>query len=243
MVGSLLLRGMIAGLIAAVLAFGFAYTFGEPEVDYAIGLEEHKAAAAGEAPEPEIVSRATQSTIGLATGLLVYGAAVGGIFALVFAYSYGRVTTLGARATSALLAVAAFVAVVLVPQIKYPANPPAVGSPETIGARTSLFFLLLAVSVAVMVLAVLLARRLWAGYGPWTASVIAGAAWLIVIAVVQIALPSVNEVPADFAADRLWGFRTTTIGLHAILWVVIGLTFGALAEARLEPRRRPAVLA
>ncbi|HEY0212262.1 MAG TPA: CbtA family protein [Paenirhodobacter sp.] len=242
MVGSLLLRGMIAGLFAAVLAFGFAYGFGEPEVDYAIGLEEQKAAAAGEtSDEPEIVSRATQSTIGLATGLLIYGAAVGGIFALVFAYCYGRAAALGARATSALLAVAAFVSVALIPQIKYPANPPAVGSAETIASRTSLFFIVLVVSIAVTVLAVMLARRLWLEYGAWTAGIIAGAAWVAVIGVVLFALPSVNEVPADFAADRLWGFRTTTIGIHAILWVVIGLAFGALAQARLEPRRHAAL--
>ncbi|RWR31202.1 hypothetical protein D2T31_05785 [Sinirhodobacter populi] len=241
MVGSLLLRGMIAGLIAAVLAFGFAYAFGEPEVDYAIGLEEQKAATAGEPEEPEIVSRATQSTIGLATGLLVYGAAIGGIFALVFTWAYGRVTALGARATSALLALAAFVSVALVPQIKYPANPPAVGSAETIGSRTSLFFILLVVSIAAMVLAVALARRLWADRGAWTAGIIAGVAYLAVIAVVLFALPPVNEVPADFAAERLWAFRAVTIGIHAILWTVIGLTFGALAEARLEPRRRHAL--
>ena len=91
MVGQLLLRGMIAGLIAAVLAFGVAYVFGEPEVNYAIGFEERAAIAAGEDPgaEPELVSRAVQSTIGLATGILAYGTAVGGLFALVFAFVYG----------------------------------------------------------------------------------------------------------------------------------------------------------
>ena len=99
MMGNLLLRGMIAGLIAGVLAFAVAYTLGEPEVNYAIGLEEQKAIAAGEDPsaEPEIVSREVQSTIGLATGILAFGAAAGGIFALVFAYAYGRATTLPDR--------------------------------------------------------------------------------------------------------------------------------------------------
>lgn len=241
MTGSLLLRGMIAGLIAAFLAFGFATLFGEPEVDYAIALEEQKAIAAGETAEPELVSRAVQSTTGLATGLLVYGAAAGGLFALVFAFAYGRATALGARATAALLSVAAFVSVVLVPQVKYPAAPPAVGSPETIGARTSLFFILLVVSIVAMVLAVLLARRLWTRLGGWNAGLVAAGVWLAAVVVIQLAMPTVNEIPPDFAADVLWRFRATTFGIHAILWTVIGLVFGALAAAKLEPQPRRAL--
>ncbi len=98
------------------------------------------------------------------------------VFALVFAFAYGRVGRLGVRATSVLLALAAFVAVVLVPQIKYPANPPAVGSPETIGIRTGLFFIMLVLSLAAMAAVVMLARRLWASHGGWNATLIAGAA-------------------------------------------------------------------
>lgn len=236
MVGQLLLRGMIAGLVAGFLAFCFAYTYGEPEVEYAIGLEEQKAIAAGEDPgaEPELVSRQVQSTIGLATGILSFGAAIGGIFALVFAYAYGRATNLGARGTAALLAVAAYISVVIVPQIKYAPNPPAVGSGETIGARTSLFFILLVVSIAVMVLAVMLSRRLWADLGPWRAGIVAGLAWLVAVVVIQLAMPSVNEVPADFSADSLYRFRMVSLGIHAILWAGIGLLFGALSERLLE---------
>lgn len=245
MVGQLLLRGMIAGLVAGFLAFCFAYSYGEPEVEYAIGLEEQKAIAAGEDPgaEPEIVSRPVQSTIGLAVGIISFGAAAGGIFSLVFGFAYGRVANLGARGTSALLAVAAYISVVIVPQLKYAPNPPAVGSGETIGARTSLFFILLLASVAVMVLAVLLARRLWAEQGPWRAGITAGAAWLGAVILLMLALPSVNEVPADFSADSLYRFRMVSLGIHAILWTVIGLLFGALAERVLErsPRLRRAL--
>ena len=79
MVGKLLLRGMLVGLVAGILAFAFARVYGEPQVDKAIAFEEQQAQAAGEAPEPEMVSRATQAGIGLAAGLLVYGAALGGL--------------------------------------------------------------------------------------------------------------------------------------------------------------------
>lgn len=232
MVGSLLLRGMLAGVLAGFLAFAFAHTFGEPQVDRAIAFEEQAAKAANEAPEPELVSRETQANIGLLTGTVTYGAAVGGIFALVFAFAYGRVGVLGARATSALLALAAFVSVALVPQIKYPANPPAVGSPETIGSRTGLFFVMLVLSIAVLVASIALARRLWDRYGGWNASLLAGAAFVVVVAAIQVALPSVNEIPDGFSADLIWRFRVVSLGIHAILWTVIGVAFGVFAERR-----------
>src|SRR5580698_9977365 len=122
MVGKLLVRGMLAGVAAGLLTFTFAKIAGEPQVDQAISFEEKADAAKGEAPEPEIVSRHTQAGFGLLTGVVVYGAAVGGLFSLVFAYAYGRSGRLGARALSALLALAAFVAIVIVPNLKYPAN-------------------------------------------------------------------------------------------------------------------------
>jgi hypothetical protein len=250
MVGSLLLRGMLVGVVAGLLAFGFARIFGEPEVDRAISFEEmtkaaphahgeahthgdahtHSETQAPEAPEPELVSRTTQSGIGLATGVLVYGAAVGGLFALVFAFAYGRVGRLGPRATAALLALGAYVAVVLVPNIKYPANPPAIGHAETIGSRTALYFLMIIISVAALALTVMLARRLSAQFGAWNAAILAGAAFIVVIAIAQYALPAINEVPDQFSAAVLWRFRVASLGIHAVMWTTIGLLFGALTE-------------
>ncbi len=233
MVGKLLLRGMLAGLIAGILVFAFAHTFGEPLVDQAIGFEEAAAQAAGEPAEPELVSRATQAGIGLFTGTMAYSIAIGGIFALVFAYVQGRVSRLGARATSAVLAIFGFVAIVLVPNIKYPGNPPAVGNPDTIGVRTELFFLMIVVSIAALVAAVSLARRLAPRFGAWNGAIAAGLAYVVFIGLVQYLLPAINEVPETYSAMVLWSFRTTTIGMHVVLWAVIGLVFGALAERKI----------
>ncbi len=86
MVGKLLVRGMLAGIAAGLLTFSFAKLVGEPQVDQAISFEEKADAAKGEAPEPELVSRHTQAGLGLLTGVVTFGAAVGGLFALTFAY-------------------------------------------------------------------------------------------------------------------------------------------------------------
>ncbi|MBB3455137.1 protein-S-isoprenylcysteine O-methyltransferase Ste14 [Rhizobium sp. BK313] len=237
MVGRLLLRGMLVGALAGILIFAFAHTFGEPLVDRAIAFEEQAAQAAGETPEPEIVSRATQAGLGLFTGIMVYATAVGGLFALVFAFVYGRVSPFGARGTAALLAIAAFIAISLVPDIKYPANPPAVGNPDTIGARTELFFVMIVASVAAMVAAVSLARRLAMRYGSWNGVIFAGIAYIVFIGLVQYLLPAINEVPEQFSAIVLWRFRITSLGMHAILWTTLGLAFGAWAERDLPQVR------
>ncbi|MBN3851452.1 CbtA family protein [Paraburkholderia sp. Ac-20342] len=230
MVGKLLVRGMLAGIVAGLLTFSFARLAGEPQVDQAISFEEKAAAARGEAPEPELVSRETQAGLGLLTGVVTYGAAFGGLFSLVFAYAYGRAGALSMRALSAWLALGAFIALVIVPNIKYPANPPSVGDPETIGMRTGLFFLMIAISLVTMVFALKVRRRAVAKLGAWNGSIVAGLVFVAIIAAVQLSMPVINEVPAAFPAVLLWKFRVVAIGMQVIMWATIGLLFGALVE-------------
>lgn len=230
MVGKLLVRGMLAGIVAGLLTFAFARIVGEPQVDQAISFEEKAAAARGDAPEPEIVSRETQAGLGLLTGVVTYGAAFGGLFSLVFAYAYGRAGALSVRALSAWLALGAFIALVIVPNIKYPANPPSVGDPETIGTRTGLFFLMIAISLATMVFSLKVRRRAAAKLGAWNGSIVGVVVFVAIIAAVQLSMPVINEVPAAFPAVLLWKFRIAAIGMQVIMWTTIGLLFGAMVE-------------
>ena len=234
MVRTLLVRGMLVGILAGILSSGFAWLFGEPQVDHAIAFEEHMRQLAGEAPEPELVSRVVQSTIGLLTGVVVYGCAFGGIFALVFAYAHGRLGRRGSpRTTAAVLATAAFVVLVLVPQIKYPANPPSVGNPDTIGQRTALYFGMLTLSVAAALAALSTGRSLVGRFGIWNAALIGGAAYVAAMVVAMLMLPPVNEVPPQFLAEVLWRFRWASLGIEAVLWTTLGVMFGVVAERHL----------
>jgi predicted cobalt transporter CbtA len=221
---------MLVGLVAGLLGFGFAKLIGEPPVDAAIAFEAQHDAAKGEAQQPELVSREVQSTLGLLTGVVIYGAAVGGLFALVFAFAAGRVGRIDPRGLSVLLALAGFVAIIFVPGLKYPPNPPSIGDPETIGHRTGLFFAMIILSIAAMAGAVTLALRLGRRLGTWNATLVAGAVFVGVILLVQLLLPDVNEVPKDFPAVVLWRFRQASLGLQVLMWTSIGLLFGWLTE-------------
>jgi predicted cobalt transporter CbtA len=229
----LLVRGMFSGLIAGLLALVFARVFGEPSIGSAIGFESALQAAQGATPEPELVSRTAQSTIGLATAVLVYAVAFGGLFALAFAIAYGRVGRLSAQATAAVLAMAGYVVAFIVPFLKYPANPPAVGNHDTISQRTATYFGLVLLSVVLAVAATYLGRRLISRLGAWNAALIAGAAFVVTVAVAQSLLPAINEVPDGFPATVLWDFRVASLGTQLVMWATIGLVFGALVTRTL----------
>ncbi|MFJ3231052.1 CbtA family protein [Streptomyces sp. NPDC086787] len=231
-VRNLLVRGMLAGLAAGVLALIVAYFLGEPNVDSAISFED----AHSHEHEMEVVSRSLQSTAGLATGVLVYGVAFGGIAALAFCFALGRIGRFSPRASALLLSGCALLAVYVVPFLKYPANPPSVGDPDTISKRTTLYFLMMALSALLAVAATILGKRLAPALGNWWATVTAVTAFAVVIGLAFAFLPVINEVPKDFPAALLWRFRLSALAIQAVLWGGFGLLFGELAERQLNPK-------
>lgn len=253
MVRRLLIGGMLVGLIAGIFAFGVARVLGEPQVNKAISFESYVEYTVHHGPpEAELVSRSLQSSAGLGTGALIYGVAFGGIFALVFAVAYGRLGPLTARGTAALLGLLGFVSVYLVPNLKYPANPPSIGDPDTIGRRTALYLVMILISVVGMVLAVIARRKLRARFGDWNATILAGLGYLVAIVVSYLVLPGINEVPQQaiqgvvhavtdagvtFPPTVLWRFRVASLGIQVMMWSTIAILFGLVAERVLE---RPA---
>ena len=235
MTRDLLWRGMLAGVLAAILATLFARIFAEPQVDLAIAFEVAHDTMGAMAHEPELVGRATQKGVGLLTAVTLYGSGVGGLFALVFAAAYGRLARIGPRSMALLLAVVAFVAIALVPALKYPPTPPAVGQHATVAFRTVAYFAMIALSLVTLVLAFKI-RDLLADTGVQNAILLSIAAYIMIMAVVQGVLPAINEVPADYPATVLWDFRIASIGMQGVLWITIGVSFGMMAE-RLFRRR------
>jgi pimeloyl-ACP methyl ester carboxylesterase len=232
--GNLLLRGMLAGLVAGFLAFGFAKVFGEPQVDRAIAFEEQLAKAKGEPEEPEIVSREVQASIGLFTGVTVVGTAMGGLFALAFAFLNGRVVSLPPRTTAIVIAALGLIALYIVPNLKYPANPPSVGQPDTIGYRTQLYFGMIVFSLAALAIAISAARQFVNQLGVLNAILVGAGIYIVLAAIAGYVLPPINEVPEGFPADLLWKFRIVSLGIQGILWTMIALIFGASLERARE---------
>jgi predicted cobalt transporter CbtA len=245
----------LAGAVAAALAFVFARLFAEPVIGRAIAFEEGRTEVAHaqgvHEHGAELFTRGVQGNAGLGFGVLIFGIAMGALFAVLFCRLYGayaRVRNAGPRALSIRLAAGAFIVVYLVPFVKYPPNPPAVGQSDTIGARTGWYLVMVAASVVLAMAAVWLAGRLAARIGVWNAGLAAAGGYAVLVAAVMLVLPDVHETPEPmrdasgaiiypgFPADVLYDFRLVSLGTQLVLWAAIGLVFATLAGRLLGER-------
>ena len=222
-----MLAGLLAGLFALVVA--------EPLLDQAIGLEEanHQEGPASAThtheDEGEVFSRSTQK-VGLffATGLS--GVLVGGVFGLVFAYFRGRMDSESDWIRSLSLAAALFAGAVLAPFLKYPANPPTVGDPATIGDRTIAYFAMVGLSLLAILAAWYVSKLLKErGASAPVRQVTVGLGLVTVLIGLMLGLPATTD-PGEFPAGLLWSFRLSSLGTQLVLWAGLGVLFGLLCE-------------
>jgi hypothetical protein len=275
----LILRGILAGAVAGLVAFVFARIFAEPQINKAIAYESgrdaaqaalDKAAGLPVAPAgPDLFSRTIQADVGIGVGLVFFGMAMGALFAVVYAVCLGRVGGLRPRGLALLVAAGGFLGFYLVPFVKYPANPPAIGHEDTIRARTGLYLIMVVCSITLLALAVWLGQRLKARFGNWNATLIAVAAFAVAIGVVMALLPPLGHLATNrqqfgnqatetplpltnskgaivfpgFPADVLFAFRFYSVAAQLLMWSAIGLVFAPLAERVLSPSTRPATQA
>jgi len=215
----LLKEGVLAGVAGGAALALVLRLIGEGPLGRAVALE----GPGGD----ELFSRGAQQAGGMVAAVL-YGAALGAVFTLAYALVRHRLRTTDDWRASVALAAAGFAAVFLLPFLKYPANPPAVGDPDTIGRRTALYL----VAVGWSLLAT------WGGWRAWRALVAKGlptptaapatvATWVALAAVGLILLPS-NTDPVDAPATLLWQFRLATVAGAAAYWSVVGMVFGWL---------------
>lgn len=215
---SLAARGATAGAAAGLVSSLWSLVLVEPLLQRAIDLE-----GGGDGP----VSRPVQRLVGLPAGTVLVGIALGLLFALTYRAVPSRI---GPWARSLAVALAAFGALVLIPQLVYPGNPPGVGSPDTIGQRTSSYLVAVLLGVAV-VLSGYVALRELSRRGvpaPVRQSAVAVAAVLVVAVGYSLLPPSPD--PVDAPASLVWQFRLLSLGGLAVLFAVLGATFGVLTE-------------
>lgn len=273
----LILRGLGVGALGGLLAFLFARVMAEPMVQKAIDYESGRDAAqdalrraAGLTVEPagaEIFSRGIQRNVGIGVGVILFGLAMGGLFAVAYILvQRWTQTRLRPRVLALLVAGGGFLGLFLVPFLKYPTNPPAIGHDYTIGDRSLLYLIMVVVSVGGLIAAVVFARKLSPRLGGWNATLLAGAAYVVLIVVVMLILPPIGHLHANvarfgqqvtetplplrdshgqivfpgFPADVLFKFRLYSVINQLILWTTIGLAFGPLVERMLAPAPRPA---
>jgi len=223
----LLKAGALGGAAGGVALALFLRLVGEGAIGDAVALERSRNGV-----HHEMFSRGTQQVGGM-IGAVIYGVCVGLVVAVVFAAVRHRLRPQGDWRRSLVVAATGFVAISLAPFLKYPANPPAVGDPETIGRRTALYLLMLGLSIVAV----------WAAWrmSTWTTSrgwderarlPATLAVFVVVVGTGYVLLPGSPD-PVTAPAQLIWRFRVASLGGAAVYWTVLGLVMGSL----LEPRR------
>jgi hypothetical protein len=247
-----ILRGLASGALGGLLAFVFARILSEPVIQRAIDYENGRVATEGAlrraagvaaaASDPELFTRGVQRNVGLGLSMILFGLAMGGLFAVAYVLvARGMRPRLRPRTLALALAAAGFAGVFLLPFVKYPADPPGIGHAETIHTRGLLYLATVAISLLLVFAAVLAARRLKPRLGGRNATLVPLVALAGSLAIVMAILPSL-EPPQPlrdrsgaiaypgFPGDVLFEFRVYALAGQAILWGTLGLAFGALAE-------------
>lgn len=232
--GSVMRAALLAGLAAGLGAAVFHFFLTEPVIDRAITLETLRHQADGTYEEP-MVSRGMQQ-VGLFVGFLVFGLTWSLLGGAAYQVAQRWMPRWSPLKRSLLLAALGYWAVALLPGLKYPANPPGVGDPDTIGYRQALYLGFLGLSVAATLVGAAVAYHFRARRG-WRFGLASGAVLAVVIYVAMPPNPDAVSMPADIVT---W-FRILSVAGLAVFWAVFGLGMGLLlpSEHRARVRVRP----
>ncbi|MFJ2757378.1 CbtA family protein [Nocardioides sp. NPDC087217] len=233
-----MLTGLGAGAAAGISSAAVLLLAVEPRIDAAIAIEEGNSgghahsheAAAGAHDQGELVTR-LQQQIGGAVTVIIVAALLGLAFAVVYARVRHRLPGSTEVGRSVALGVLGFTAFALAPALILPANPPAVGDPDTVNQRTAgyLLVILLTIVLTIAVFALIrsLAKRGVSSETRWVAGCLLGIVGAVAI---LILFPRVDtEIPHEVPAALIWEFRVSSLGQLAAMWGVLGLVHGVLA--------------
>ena len=222
-----LLSGAIAGAVLGALN----QLVVEPFIDSAIDIENQNAIASGELFNPNYYAayRLWQKTGGIVAGA-VLGMSIGALFGAVFAY--GRPSMPGSDNKRKALILAGIMGFVLfiVPALKYPANPPAVGDPETINYRQNLYVAFLAISGFSALGAAVLYRKF--GKNGAKKIMVPAIYAAIMIAAFLAMPPNPDQITAPM--ELVTNFRVASALTMVFFWGLLGVVFGIFWD-RLKP--------
>jgi predicted cobalt transporter CbtA len=216
-----LLSGAISGTLLAIMNLGIV----EPYIDEAINVENQNAIAQGKVINPQEFNdyRLWQKSGQIAAGTIL-GISLGALFGVVFALTRNSIPGSNDKKKALILAGVMLLVIYIVPALKYPANPPAVGDPETIYYRESLYITLLTVSCFSALGLASLYRKIGDKKGK---QIVVPVIYIgIIAAAFMILPPNPDEITAPM--DLVMGFRIASGLTMSAFWGFLGLILGAL---------------
>jgi predicted cobalt transporter CbtA len=214
--------GAVAGIILGLINQAIV----EPFIDKAISIETQRHIARGES-----IDTAQQAQYrmwqkgGEVVAAAIYGISLSALFGIVFVYSRRSLPGPNNKKKTLFLAAIMFLVLFLVPALKYPANPPAVGNPATIYYRETLYVAFIAISGFSALALALSYRRLKTYFSDRPLWLIVPLIYAVVMLSCSIILPT-NPDKVAIPMDLIMSFRIASVFTIGVFWGVLGMTIG-----------------
>jgi predicted cobalt transporter CbtA len=228
---------LLSGAIAGTILGAINQVLVEPYIDRAISIETQNVIKEGQVVDSvELQNYRLWQKGGEIVAGTILGMSLGALYGIVFVYSRSLLlphSNSNIRKALILAGIMWFV-LFLVPALKYPANPPAVGDPETIYYRESLFIGILAISGFSALGLALIYRKLGsvASINKNRIIVIPLIYSAIIVGAFFILPPNPDEITVPM--ELVQGFRIASAFTMSIFWGLLGLILGAFWD-RLKP--------
>ncbi|MBA2267740.1 MAG: CbtA family protein [Nitrosopumilus sp.] len=216
---------LLSGVIAGVILAGVNYFVAEPFIDQAIGIEvDNRIASGGVVDSNELSSYRVWQKEGTFAAGAILGLTYGAILGIVYVISRKYLPSSDDRKKALILAAIMCLSLYIVPFIKYPANPPAVGDPETIGLRDSLYTgYQLASALTALGISILMYKLRRISYIKYIIPIF----YLGLVASIYAVFPA-NPDEITVPMDLVNAFRAVTFGIMVMFYLVLGAIFGIM---------------
>ena len=215
-----LCSGVIAGIILAFLNLGIV----EPYIDKAIGLEVAKQASSGKKVNmAELIDYRYWQKAGAFAGGAIYGAGLASLFGVIFIFARNKLPGKNNKRKALLLAAVMWFVLYFVVALKYSANPPAVGDPETIYYREALYVGYIMISgFAALGLAVT-----WNRIQINSKKIVIPLIYAAIMVTAYLVMPP-NPDKIEIPMDLIQTFRILSALTIGVFWAILGIVFGSL---------------
>lgn len=229
---------LLSGAIAGTLLGLINQVVVEPYIDKAIGIQTQAAINAGQIVDPmqQSTYRTWQKGGEIAAGT-IYGISLSALFGVIFAYSRNSILLPGSNNKKKALVLAGimFFVLFLIPTLKYPANPPGVGNPQTIYYREILYVGFIATS-GFTALALALIHKRFGNNNPWSSKkklILLPVIYAIVLVTAYVSFPP-NPDKVTMPADFISNFRIAGAFTIGLFWWLLAITLGSFWD-RFKP--------
>ena len=212
------IAGTMLGLINQILI--------EPYIDQAIAIEVQNTVASGESVDvDELVQYRLWQKGGEIVAGTILGTSISALFGIVYIYSRDSLPGSNNKKKGLILAGIMFFVIFLIPALKYPASPPAVGDPETIEYRESLYTTMLVIS-GFAALGVAILYRSLGQTRRESRKIIVPTVYAVIIALAFVVLPA-NPDEITISSNLLMNFRIVSTITMGIFWGILGILLGS----------------